>query len=309
MKISIIAGIAFVFHLNSLFAQDPQFTQHFSVGIYNNPAFTGSAGKARLTAAYRNQWTSLSGGGFNTSFLSFDISKEKLPVDIGIFSMHDRAGGGTLNTTQLGISLGRGFKIFKNISLRIGLSGAIANRRLNTKNLIFAGNIDPIFNSQFYNSNYAIINYGMILHSRTFLLGFSANNLNEPYRSFYLTNSRLPIRYIAQGAVRVTPENPENLSGLFLTINYLKQSEFTSFLPGLSYRYKSIKAGLAVRDEDAFIANAAFSGKKLSIGYSYDYTISKLTNQTGGSHEITLNFTFGKLNEKRPGISFISSLF
>ena len=137
----------FVFNL-LLQAQDPQFTQHFSTGIYNNPAFTGIAGKARLNAAYRNQWPKIAGN-YQTSFLSFDISKEKLPIDIGLFSVYDRA----------------------------------------------------------------------------------------------------------------------------------------------------------------YILNAAYSGKKLSIGYSYDYTVSKLTNQTGGSHEITVNWTFGKLNQKRPGIGFISSLF
>jgi hypothetical protein len=90
MRILALVTLAFFGFSNSIFAQDPQFTQHFSTGIYNNPAFTGSAGKARLNAAYRNQWPNLNGGGFNTYFMSFDFCKEKLPIDIGIFYLNDR---------------------------------------------------------------------------------------------------------------------------------------------------------------------------------------------------------------------------
>jgi len=63
MKILVLVTIAFLGFSTLLFSQDPQFTQHFSTGIYNNPAFTGSTGKARLNAAYRNRWPNLSFGG------------------------------------------------------------------------------------------------------------------------------------------------------------------------------------------------------------------------------------------------------
>ena len=312
----IIVFIAFLFHLNSLFAQDPHFTQHFSVGIYNNPAFTGSAGKARLTAAYRNQWPNMPAN-YQTSYLSFDISREKLPIDIGFFALNDRAGGGTLKTFQAGISLGRSIKLFNNVSLRLGVSGALLTRVLHPSKLTFGDQIDSRFGFVVPTSssvtskrtNFLNLNAGLILHSNRFLAGYSISNLNEPNQSIFFSNSTLFMRHTLQGAYRINMNNKENLSGFYLSAMYSKQRNFSGFLPGIIYRYKSIRAGLAYRNEDAYIINAAYSGKKLSIGYSYDYTISKLTIQTGGSHEITLNFTFGKLNETRPGIGFISSLF
>jgi type IX secretion system PorP/SprF family membrane protein len=299
-------------------AQDPHFTQHFSTGIYNNPAFTGSTAKARINAAYRSQWPNISAN-YQTSYLSFDLNKEKIPLDIGLFSVYDKAGGGTLNTTQLGLSLGRSIKIYKNFSIRIGVSGVLISRAVDIGKLTFGDHIDSRFGfvlpsnadvSVINRANFLNLNAGFVLNSNRFLIGYSASNFNEPNQSFNKNStSILYTRHTLQGAFRINFKDAEKLSGFYLSAFYSKQKDFTNFLPGLIYRYKSIKAGLAYRKGDAFISNLAYAGKNLSIGYSYDYTVSELTNQTGGSHEFTINWTFGKPNEKRPIIGFISSLF
>jgi len=237
--------------------------------------------------------------------MSFDISKEKLHFDIGIFSLHDRANGGDYKTTQTGLSVGRSLKIYKNMSLRIGLSGALANRSLKPLNPYPGPSNIP----EMYSINYAVVNYGMVLHSNTILLGFSANNLNQPNRNLFSENGKSPINYVAQGSVRVTINSAENLTGLYLSVLYNKQGDYTNFLPGLIYRYKFLKAGISSNVDDSYALNAAYSGKNLGISYSYIRDISRLTNDVGFSHEFTINWTFGKLNEKRPGIGFISSLF
>jgi type IX secretion system PorP/SprF family membrane protein len=303
---SFFTVIIFLFS-TSLFAQDAQFTQHFSTGIYNNPASTGSVGKARLSAAYRFQKVS-NYFNYQTSFLSFDISKEKLPVDIGVFTMYDRVGAGALNTIKMGVSVGRSFKIYKSVSIRLGLSGALANRRLKTMGLFYG---DAVASANNYKINYPVINYGMLLQSNTILLGFSANNINQPNYDFFSLNSRLPINYVVQIAARLTMNTPENLNGLYLSIFYSRQSDDINFLPGLIFRYKSFKVGAAVSTfaENSIVFNAAYTGKQLGVAYSFINDISKLTNNQVNSHEFSLNWTFGKQNEKRPGIGFISSLF
>ena len=45
---------------------------------------------------------------------------------------------------------------------------------------------------------------------------------------------------------------------------------------------------------DALIALLGFQTKNYKIGYSYDYTISNLTNKSGGAHEITIAWLFLK---------------
>ena len=44
---------------------------------------------------------------------------------------------------------------------------------------------------------------------------------------------------------------------------------------------------------DAFILLAGFAHEKFQFGYSFDLTLSKLSNYSYGSHEISLTFFIG----------------
>jgi hypothetical protein len=65
------------------------------------------------------------------------------------------------------------------------------------------------------------------------------------------------------------------------------------FWTGGSYR---------VRDSFSFLAGMLFHSKKngvFEVGYSYDYTISKINHYTSGSHEIILKYNY-KLKRQIP---------
>ena len=46
-------------------------------------------------------------------------------------------------------------------------------------------------------------------------------------------------------------------------------------------------------NSDALIALVGINYKNLKIGYSYDITLSKIKNSTGGAHEISICWQFG----------------
>ncbi len=50
--------------------------------------------------------------------------------------------------------------------------------------------------------------------------------------------------------------------------------------------------GLWYRFGDAIIATLGVQFKGFKLGYSYDITISKLSNAAGGAHEISLGYRF-----------------
>ena len=61
---------------------------------------------------------------------------------------------------------------------------------------------------------------------------------------------------------------------------------------GLYAKKDVIVGGLWYRGNDSFIVLLGIEAGAAKIGYSYDVTVSKLTNATAGSHEISLGYTF-----------------
>lgn len=297
-------------------AQDPAFTQYNGTALYSNPAFTGSSGITRIQAAQRIQWPSIPGT-FYTTNLAADVSFAKLPFDVGTLYSYDNAGNGTLITSNLGISLARSFKIYKSLSIRFGLSASVMSRKLNASLLTFGDQIDSrygfIYNTSEIISNptvhFALLNAGMVIHAKRFLVGYSAANINRPSTSFNVTSSVLPIRHTLQSSYRILQREGKRTRALYANLLYIKQQYFYQLLPSISFRYGKWKLGAGYRYEDALIGMLGYTGKRLSVGYSYDYTVSSLTNITGGSHEFTLGFIFGKLNEKRPSMRWTEDLF
>src|ERR1700752_4311790 len=84
---------------NDLFAQDPEFTQFYANPLYLNPAFAGTARCPRFCVNYRNEWP-----GFNKTYIttsaSYDQHIDAISGGIGLLVMQDRAGNGTLITTD-----------------------------------------------------------------------------------------------------------------------------------------------------------------------------------------------------------------
>jgi hypothetical protein len=60
---------------------------------------------------------------------------------------------------------------------------------------------------------------------------------------------------------------------------------------GTYFKYDIFTVGAWFRNSDAFILLLGIQHKRFRIGYSYDITVSRLTNQSGGSHEVSLGFT------------------
>ena len=54
-----------------------------------------------------------------------------------------------------------------------------------------------------------------------------------------------------------------------------------------------------LKGSDAIIFLAGYKIEDLHVGYSYDYTISTLAGAVGGAHEISLIYTFNKLERPK----------
>ena len=100
-------------------AQDAEFTQFYANPLYLNPAFAGSQICPRIALNYRNQWPGIAGTYVTTS-ASFDRFVYKIKSGIGVLVTNDRAGQGTLNTTNISGIYSYQWRPSRDISVNVG---------------------------------------------------------------------------------------------------------------------------------------------------------------------------------------------
>ncbi|MBL7917274.1 MAG: type IX secretion system membrane protein PorP/SprF, partial [Bacteroidia bacterium] len=90
----------------------------------------------------------------------------------------------------------------------------------------------------------------------------------------------------------IIPLEKGNESYLSPNILFQAQQKFRQLNLGLYYVKGAFVAGLWYRNSDAVIALIGVQNNNFKFGYSYDVTVSKLSGNTAGSHEISLQIQF-----------------
>src|SRR5258705_11450238 len=137
----LLLGIFVCVSLSSL-AQDPEFTQFYANPLYLNPAFAGSTRCPRISLNYRNQWPALSGT-FVTYSASYDQFVEALGGGIGLLVLNDKAGEGTLTTSNISAVYAYQLNVTREFSVRFGMQGTYVQKKVDWDKLTFGDMIDP----------------------------------------------------------------------------------------------------------------------------------------------------------------------
>jgi len=304
-------------------AQDAHFSRFYSNSLYLAPSFAGSAGKNRLAASYRNQWTDVEVG-YKTYSFSFDHYFEKLHSGFGVLFLNDVAGSGNLSTTNFGVLYNYDFKIANTIHVRPGMHLLYTQRSIDFNRLLWRDQMSAVGNSPSSGEVPPYTNVGdldfstsLLTFGDNFWAGFSFDHLLRPNQSLYYNEfengnlARVPIKFqLFGGTKHIVKETllrptPTVLQFAFL---YKKQDHFNQLDLGFYYHYNPVVLGIWYRGipvfndfktNDAIILLIGFKTEQYNIGYSYDFTTSKLITSTGGSHEISVSYSFGKPSKKR----------
>ena len=289
-------------------AQDPQFTQFYANPIYLNPAFAGTARCPRMIMNYRNEWPALSGT-FVTYSVSYDQHIDALQGGMGVIILQDKAGEGTLNTTTGNLMYAYRLNVNRSFSIKAGFQAGYIQKKVDWAKLTFGDMIDPRYGFIYETKETEMNNTkgnldlsaGVLGFSKQYFGGVALHHLTQPYEGFINTNqARLPMKLtIHVGAVIPLDESGEE-ANVSPNILYQKQQDFQQINIGIYVNKGPIVGGLwyrqAEKNSDAFIALVGFQQGMVKVGYSYDITLSKLSNATSGSHE----FSFALQFECRP---------
>ncbi len=311
ISISIIMLLA---GASAVWAQDPQYSQFYSNMVMLNPAFTGSGEGPRVSMNYRGQWVKVPGF-YRQSAVSYDQPVLFLGSmqGIGININNDIAGEGNLTKTNISANYAYQVDLADDHTLRFGLQVGMQLASIDFTKLRFPDQIDPR-DGFVYNTNEPLaslgkqtrvnpdVGAGVAYFNEFAWLGLTVNHITEPQETFYDgspfqsgIDPRLPRKYTLTGGIRIPIGGYRNREEVSITPAFLykMQGQFSQIDVGTYLNIDPMVFGLWYRNKDALIGLIGVKQGPFSFGYSYDYTISDLSQSiSGGSHEISLVLEF-----------------
>lgn len=304
-----IAAVVLGLSLSSLgFAQDAHFSQYYANPIYLNPAFAGVERCPTVHSNYRNQYPEY--GVYQTYSASYDQYVDKLNGGVAIMALKDDAGNGALNLTEVSAVYSYHLEVTRDFTLLSGFQATFRQRSLDWGSFTFPDMIDPFYGfvlptgelppGNNYNNNLDL-SFGLLGFTERWYLGVVGHHLTEPDEAF-LSQSRLPLKLTVHGGANI-PLGRKRLhnslqSYIVPNVVYQLQGPGSQLTAGVSFARGPLAGGLALRqgsfNPDAVIFTLGLTPPELpwTFGYSYDYTISNLTNAFGGAHEVSLAYKF-----------------
>ena len=302
-------------------AQDIPYSQFYANPLYLNPAFAGSAVAPRISLAYRAQWPGLVSP-FTTVSASYDQYFDDLHGGIGAIILSDRQGDhGILGTNMIGVMYAFHFQITRDIRMSAALQTSLVQNALHwDSHLRFPSQIDPetgftygLDGIQRPDKDTRIsldFNAGALVSGSKWYAGFAISHLTQPNQAFY-SEDRVPMKITVHGGAFFnvaeearrqsslglgTPVISPNLvyqnQGGMHYFNYGVYLDWMPFMVGVWFRH-------GIKNVDAFIFQAGVQQDYFKVGYSYDVTVSKLSNSTAGSHELTVGILLPVPEQKK----------
>jgi type IX secretion system PorP/SprF family membrane protein len=261
---------------------------------------------------YRNQWPNVNDG-YITYSAAFDQQFDKLSGALGVMASADVGGGGTYNKFSGSGIYSYRLQATRFIVLNAAVQATYLQYRLDWNKLYFGDQIDINKGviSAVNEAEPAKLTVGNVDLSAGILggykeslyFGIAVNHLTMPDVGFYEVKNRLNMRWTIHSGVLIDffqGMDGEDIRNFSISPNfiYVQQGQFRQLNLGMYVNKFPFVFGLWMRhnfeNPDALIALLGFQTKIYKIGYSYDYTISHLTNRSGGAHEISVAWMFHK---------------
>jgi type IX secretion system PorP/SprF family membrane protein len=318
MKKSVTILLITILVYSTSMGQDFHYSQFYAAPLYLNPAMAGSTELSRVGVNYRKQWPGLAHD-FNAYSAYFDHYSYDLKSGMGIAVNSFQESNMQINTSDISLFYAYNLQLTETLNFRMGTQMGIFRRSATLDNILFGDQID-LFNRtvnptsiddipNFEPYTYLDISFGGLLVGETFWLGASAHHVNRPNLSFFPDDEigYMPVKWSVHGGYTFPLGANDYFGSKFdnqasILVNYKNQGPFQQLDIGTQLMYKGVISGLGYRgipgvrsmpnqDSIVFLLGLAFD-TGFVIGYSYDFMISNIGNQTRGAHEISLRYQF-----------------
>lgn len=305
-------------------AQDPIFTQYYTMPQTLNPGNTAINESSSAGVIHRSQWPN-SHLKINTEYAFYNFYSEMMTSGIGINALRQSESFSKYSLTQLNLAyayrvqLSRDWFFHPAIEIGYGFkSYGFQNMLLGDQLHIDTGTIDPVTGDPVLlneNISYFDFNAGAIINNEDFWFGLSVKHLNRPEIAFTNSgNESLNMFFSVSGAytfhVIRQPRFVPRGANLLVSANFMQQGEYNRLDLGAGLVFDPIYVGVIAATNPArnhpdapFVTSlnpyVGMEYEHFKITYSYDAVMNGM-GQSGGVHEISLIYLFN-LNKKCDG--------
>ncbi|MCS6981976.1 MAG: type IX secretion system membrane protein PorP/SprF [Flavobacteriales bacterium] len=274
---------------------DPNCTQWMFVRSFLNPAATALNKGMDLALWGREQWWGLPGRP-STQMLTGGLYVPKAKSALGLTVMLDRLG---YQRNLIGrVNYSGQITVNENIFIALGLTVGIVNTATRIQELFWQNPAEPLLQQIPDNKFLPDVGVGLEVVHPNWYVGMSGQHLIYGQTSSYPAYARTLNLYfsysfdIRNSLVRIVPSvlGRSPLFSVSVDANLLFYFLKDRFWLGGGYRYSDGAYGLA----------GVQIVKGLFLGYSYDYSLSRLQTLNTGSHELHLRYMYKKPRKPLP---------
>lgn len=295
-------------------AQDFLLSQPWAATTVIAPSFAGYTGGGRVFATYRNQWSSIKGS--QTGLVSYDQYFHPIRSSFGANLNYTSYAAGMLAQLQFNLQYNYAVQMTQDWYFRPGLQLSIFYRTVDLTKATFVDQIAAdgaiIGTSSFQADQTSMVRFdaavsimftgpyffGGVCADR--LLGNSISITNQPstrqnIKLNVFAGGMIPI---SQGYGKYDPKDDVTFAALYQWQGQYHQIDIDAMyhrkylMVGIGYRGIPFYSPDGLTSTDAFKVMIGGSIAGFSLSYSYDVSLSKLANVSGGSHEIVLTYRF-----------------
>lgn len=265
--------------------QEPIFTHYMQSPISINPAIAGTVRNLNINLLSRLQWVGLEGAPKSFS-LSAHTPWAAKKIGVGLNIMNDNTW--PISNTHISGCYAYRLRVNDEITLSMGIKGGFTYYSASLTSLHVINPDDPEF-LQNEKKFYPNIGVGFYMYSQKFFAGISMPRLIQTaFDRQFDKNLRRPLYLMGGYNLNITEEwvfMPSALAGAMvgvpmscdITAQFLYQGRFFF---GTHYR---------IGDAMGLFFDMKVN-KELSIGYAFDYSLSKLSKVNSGTHELMVTY-------------------
>ncbi|NND77806.1 MAG: type IX secretion system membrane protein PorP/SprF [Flavobacteriales bacterium] len=305
--IKAIVGLVFIcfFVCTEAKAQyDLMLTQYMNNELIINPGYAGSRDHVSVVIAYRKQWAGIEGAPKTQTFsIHAPINDKRIALG---FSMTNEQIGVTQLFSAFGTFAYR-MPVNEEGILSLGLQGGIYSLQEDYSRLASdcCGNsFDPLFMQDSPTKIAPKVGFGAYYYDSNFYAGWSVPRLIEssldPLDDFNVNNEmnlRSWHNYLIAGYLIDTGHDIKLKPSIMTKVVHGAPLAVDLTLNTLLNEHFWIGASYRTGDSFSFLTSVILS-PQLRVGYSYDVTISELSDFDSGSHEVMIGYdlNFRKLD-------------